>query len=150
MFDGVIPNSDWVRLITVNPAEALALHPYIGRLKAGLKADITILRARDDDANKSPLATSLQDMQMVRIGGLLLYGNRAAVNRLRPDRCESISVRGARMAVCVADAANRVQLGKQTLSSMRTRLLAKFSALAPWRRRAAGSVAYHRRATRFR
>lgn len=64
-------------------------------------------------------------------GGQFLYGNRAAVERLRPDQCESISVCGARKAVYVADAVNRVPLGDQTLSSIRVRLLAKFPALAP-------------------
>jgi cytosine/adenosine deaminase-related metal-dependent hydrolase len=45
-FNGVIPDSDWLKMITVNPAKALALDTFVGKLAPGLKADITVLRER--------------------------------------------------------------------------------------------------------
>jgi cytosine/adenosine deaminase-related metal-dependent hydrolase len=68
-FGGII--SDWVKLITINPARALALEDHIGRLAPGLKADITAIRSNDSDANQSLLEIHLQDVEMVWVGGEL-------------------------------------------------------------------------------
>jgi len=69
-------------MITVNAAKALALDAFIGRLAPELKADITVLRARDDDPTKSVMKTHLQDVQMVWVGGDLLYANKAILEFL--------------------------------------------------------------------
>jgi len=125
----VIPESDWVKLITSNPAAALGVDNLIGRLAPNMKADITIVRSLNDDPNKSLLASHLQDVQMVWVGGKLLYGNRAAVERIKPGQCEALTVYGSSKRVCVKDAAN--PNSKQTLAQIRARLLQLYPTLAP-------------------
>jgi 5-methylthioadenosine/S-adenosylhomocysteine deaminase len=64
-FNGAIPDSDWLKMITVNPAKALALDTFVGKLAPGFKADITVLRSLDAEPTKSVMKTHLQDVQMV-------------------------------------------------------------------------------------
>jgi cytosine/adenosine deaminase-related metal-dependent hydrolase len=129
-FAGAIPQSEWVRMITVNPAAALALETKLGRLAPGLKADITVVRRRHDDPNASLLLNSPQDVQMVWVGGDLLYSNRTALEKLKPNKCEPITVHGSRKRICVAKDGD-TPLGNQTLNQIRNMLLGKYSGLAP-------------------
>ena len=64
-FSGVIQDADWIKMITVNPAKALALENHIGQLAPNLKADITVLRAQAADPYRSLLANHPQDVEMV-------------------------------------------------------------------------------------
>ena len=130
-FGGVIPDGDWVKLITVNPATALALEGLIGRLSPGMKADITVVRERNANPNQSLLASRLQDVEMVWVGGELLYGNRSIVERIKPGQCEALTVYGSSKRVCVTDNKNPVPGSDQSLSIIRARLLEKYPALAP-------------------
>jgi cytosine/adenosine deaminase-related metal-dependent hydrolase len=127
--DNVIPDSDWIKLITVNPASALALDSLIGRLAPNMKADIVIVRERHADPGQSLLLSRLQDVQMVWVGGKLLYGNRVAVERIRPGQCESLTVYGSSKRICVKDATN--PNSNQSLNDLRAKLLQLHPALAP-------------------
>ncbi len=129
--DGVIPIGDWVKLVTANPAAALALDGLIGRLAPNMKADITVLRERHPDANQSLLASRLQDVEMVWVGGKLLYGNRTVVERVRPGQCEALTIYGSSKRLCVKEDAKSVPGSDQTLSAIRGRLLEQHPALAP-------------------
>jgi hypothetical protein len=118
-------------MITVNPAKALALDAFIGRLAPNLKADITVLRKRDDDPNKSLLKTNLQDVQMVWVGGDLLYANKAILDKIKPGQCEAMLVHGSQKKVCVKNTRLQVPKAAQTLEEIRSILLTNFSRLAP-------------------
>jgi len=130
-FSGAIPDADWIKMITVNPAKALALDAFIGRLAPGLKADITVLRARDDDPNKSVMKTHLQDVQMVWVGGDLLYANKAILDKIKPGECEAMLVYGSQKRVCVKNTKLQVLKGAQTLEDIRTILHTNYPLLAP-------------------
>jgi 5-methylthioadenosine/S-adenosylhomocysteine deaminase len=130
-FEGAIPDTDWISMITVKPAKALALDAFIGRLAPGLKADITVLRARDDDATQSLLKTHLQDVQMVWVGGDLLYGNKAILDKIKPGACESLLVYGSQKRVCVKNDKLNVPKATQKLDQIRTILRSHYPALAP-------------------
>jgi 5-methylthioadenosine/S-adenosylhomocysteine deaminase len=130
-FDGAIPHSDWVKMITVNPATALGLETLLGTLAPGLKADVTVLSRRGEDPNSSLLNNHLRDVEMVWIGGELLYGNRAPLDAIRPGECEPITVHGARKKICVADRSNPPPMGEQTLAQIRNILMNRYPNLAP-------------------
>src|SRR5262249_24898782 len=82
-------------MITTRPAKALALDTFIGKLEAGMKADITVLRERDADPTQSVMKTHLQDVQMVWVGGDLLYANKAILDKIKPGQCEPMVVYGS-------------------------------------------------------
>src|SRR5437870_882808 len=130
-FNGAIPDTDWIRMITVKPAKALALDAFIGRLAPNLKADITVLRALDDDATKSLLKTHLQDVQMVWVGGDLLYANKAILDKIKPGECEAMLVYGSQKKVCAKNTKLQVPKGAQTLEEIRTILHTNYPLLAP-------------------
>jgi hypothetical protein len=100
-FDEAIPESDWPKMVTENPAEALAVEDKIGRIAVGLKADLLVLARRDDDPNRSLLKNEIQDVQWVMIGGEPAYGNEAGIQKVRPDQCEALTVHGSRKRLCV-------------------------------------------------
>jgi 5-methylthioadenosine/S-adenosylhomocysteine deaminase len=134
-FRGAIPDSDWIRMITVNPAEALALDSYIGRLKPGLKADITILRSQDPNPSRSLLRSHLEDVRLVWVGGRPLYGDEALLGRTRSrsgtEQCERLVIHGSKKLICVSDPTSRVDKGSETLAQITSLLEAAYSGLSP-------------------
>jgi cytosine/adenosine deaminase-related metal-dependent hydrolase len=129
--DEVIPDSEWLSMITTNPAQALALDAYIGRLAPGLKADITIVRSRDGDPSASLLENRLEDVQMVWVGGDLLYADEDALEKLKPGQCEPLTIHGAAKRVCVRDTVQPAPKSDQTLSDITRALKARYPGLAP-------------------
>jgi 5-methylthioadenosine/S-adenosylhomocysteine deaminase len=130
-FGGVIKDKDWIRMITVNPAKALALDGFVGRLAPGLKADLTVLRAQNDDPYRSLLANHKQDVEMVWVGGELLYGRESLVQRFKPNQCEPLDANGSKKRICVVDTVNPVTGSSESLEQIRTVLLSKYSQLSP-------------------
>jgi 5-methylthioadenosine/S-adenosylhomocysteine deaminase len=130
-FGGVIPDSDWIKMMTVNPARALALEEQVGRLAPGLKADITVLRAQQSDPTKTLLGAHLQDVQMVWVGGNLLYGNKAVLDKVKPGQCEALLVHGSQKRVCVKDMQHAVPKATETLAQIREVLRSNYPLLAP-------------------
>jgi len=130
-FSGAIPDADWIKMITLNPAKALALDAFVGRLAPGLKADITVLRSRDDNPTKSVMKTHLQDVQMVWVGGDLLYANKAILDKIKPGECEAMLVYGSQKKVCVKNTKLQVLKATQTLDQIRTILQTNYPLLAP-------------------
>jgi 5-methylthioadenosine/S-adenosylhomocysteine deaminase len=118
-------------MVTVNPAEALAVGDRIGRIAVGLKADLLVLQRRDDDPNRSLLKNEVQDVQWVMIGGQPRYGNDAGIQKLRPNQCEPLTVHGSKKRVCVREAPATVEKWTQTLADIRQALLARYTGLAP-------------------
>jgi 5-methylthioadenosine/S-adenosylhomocysteine deaminase len=130
-FGSVVGPQDWLPMITTNPAKALALDTRIGQLAASFKADITVLRTRGTDPHASLLTTQLQDVEMVWVGGELLYGRSTVLQMLKPGLCDRITVRGASQRICVADTTNPVTGSNQTLSAIRDKLQAAYPQLSP-------------------
>lgn len=130
-FDNAIPKTDWIKMITTNPAQALALDQQIGQLKPGLKADITVLRSKDPDPTTSLLKTQLQDVQMVWIGGKLLYGSSSIVQKLKKDGCEPLLVHGSRKRVCVQNTNPKIPKSDETLAIIKQKLQTAYPGLAP-------------------
>jgi len=130
-FDNAIADSDWIKMITVNPSKALALDSEIGKLAQGLKADITVLQSKNSDPHQSLLNTHLQDVQMVWVGGNLLYGNKTVLEKVKPTQCEALTVHGSEKRICVKDTKENVPKATQTLAEIKAILQANYSNLAP-------------------
>jgi 5-methylthioadenosine/S-adenosylhomocysteine deaminase len=130
-FDSAIGDSDWIKMITINPSKALALDSEIGKLAPGLKADITVLQSKNSDPHQSLLNTHLQDVQMVWVGGNLLYGNKTVLEKVKPTQCEALTVHGSEKRVCVKDTKENVPKATQTLAEIQAILQANYSNLAP-------------------
>jgi 5-methylthioadenosine/S-adenosylhomocysteine deaminase len=130
-FHDAIPKSDWIRMITANPAQALALDGQIGELKQGRKADITVLQANDPDPTESLLKTHLEDVRMVWIGGKLLYGDDSILQKVKKDACEPLLVHGSKKRVCVSGPNPHIPMSNETLAGIKQKLLAGDPDLTP-------------------
>jgi adenine deaminase len=122
----VFRKNEWVSMITLRPSRGLSLDDYIGSLAAGKKADITILRKRARDANKSLMKNSLGDVEMVWVGGRLLYGDQGVVDQICPGACEPLTVDGVAKGLCVADPESIVPSARETFSQLDARIRAAY------------------------
>ncbi len=114
----VVQSDQWTSMITARPARALSLGEYIGSLQVGKKADISILKRRAKNPNASLLKSEMRDVEMVWIGGRLLYGDTAAVEQIRPAACELVEVGDVSKRLCVADSASKVPGATQTFAEI--------------------------------
>ncbi len=130
-FAGAVPASEWVRMITANPAKALALEAHLGRLAPGLKADITVLRAHDPEPGRSLLRNHPEDVEMVWVAGELLYGSRTVLETVKPGQCEDLKVNGSSKRVCVPDTKDPAPNSSQKLADIQKKLQAKHPQLPP-------------------
>jgi hypothetical protein len=89
-----------VQMITSNPARALAVENLIGSLQAGRKADVTVVRSRDTVPGRSLLQNHVADVEMVWIGGALVYGNAPVVQAMRVTGCDALVVQGSAKRLC--------------------------------------------------
>src|SRR5437762_14357947 len=114
-FGGAIQSGAWLPMITSHPAKALALDAQIGQLSTQFKADITVLSHLDSDPSVNLLKAHLPDVQMVWLGGRLLYGDRAFVETARPGECELFLIQGSEKRICVKDQISTAPKHNQTL-----------------------------------
>jgi len=112
-WNGAIPDSQWVEMITHSAAHALGVDHLLGSLQAGRKADIAIIRARTPDHSAGLLLNTAGDVEGVWVGGDLLYGNASVVEAARPNACELTVVQGTGKRVCAPMQALAAVLGKQ-------------------------------------
>jgi cytosine/adenosine deaminase-related metal-dependent hydrolase len=71
---GLFSARDLCEMATCNPADALGWEDRLGRLKAGLHADLLVLARREDDVYRN-LVTSIEaDVRLVTINGYPMYG----------------------------------------------------------------------------
>jgi 5-methylthioadenosine/S-adenosylhomocysteine deaminase len=130
-FNGAIPKNSWIRMITTNPAQALALDDKIGKLAQGFKADITVINSNDPDPTTSLLKSHLQDVQMVWVGGKPLYGNESILQAMNVTNCEPLTVHGSKKRVCVSNPSTAIPLSSETLAVITQKLQSAYSGLAP-------------------
>jgi 5-methylthioadenosine/S-adenosylhomocysteine deaminase len=92
--DGLFSDLDLCRMATCNPADALGWDDRLGRLRAGLRADLLVVAAREDDVYRN-LVTSIEaDVQLVTINGYPMYGGSSLMAAGAAVNPEPISVGG--------------------------------------------------------
>lgn len=69
-----LPDKTLVKMVTENPAKAFRMKKW-GQVKAGNIADLTVFRTRHSNPYRSIVMTELEDVLLVVIGGLPVYGD---------------------------------------------------------------------------
>ncbi|MEJ0023743.1 MAG: amidohydrolase family protein [Alphaproteobacteria bacterium] len=94
-----LSDEDLWRMVTINAARAAHVDDALGAIEPGKTADLILVSRRGSNSFRAVTASTPASVQMVMRGGVVLYGNTAIVNALRPD-CEAIAVAGATRALC--------------------------------------------------
>jgi len=67
----------------------------------------------------------------VWVGGNLLYGTRAVLDKVKPGQCEALLVHGSQKRVCVKEPHPAAPKAGQTLAEIREVLRSQYPLLAP-------------------
>lgn len=107
---GLLDAKALVEMVTIRPAEALALTSAVGRLAPGLLADVLVIADRGQDTYRTLIEARPQDVRLVMVAGNLRYGDADLVAATGRTLCESFSMCGSDKRVCVADTTDRTDL----------------------------------------
>lgn len=69
-----LPASTLFEMVTMNPARAFRILDRTGTLEPGKLADVAVFKARDDDPYESLCLAGMEDLELLVIGGLPVYG----------------------------------------------------------------------------
>jgi 5-methylthioadenosine/S-adenosylhomocysteine deaminase len=101
---GAISEPRLVQMATLNPARLARLDDQLGSIEAGKFADFVVMRRRGTSAYQALLLANPGDVQLVTVGGLPLYGDRALMRQLLPKTTlEEIEVCGEPKALHIVD-----------------------------------------------
>ncbi len=75
MYGEDISDKTIVKMITENPARALKINDSLGTLESGKLADLLIIRRKSDDPYKSLVEVKLEDIALITMEGIPLYGD---------------------------------------------------------------------------
>lgn len=127
--DGVFSDRQLVELVTTNPATLAGWEGKVGKVEAGLAADLLVV---DDlgvgDGYRNLLRATEQHVQLVLVNGDPLYGDERHLARLKTyasgPRYEVLpETQGARPKAIDLRSTPEVPLGTQTLAELRARVL---------------------------
>jgi 5-methylthioadenosine/S-adenosylhomocysteine deaminase len=77
MYGEELPAKTLYDMVTANPAKAFRMEGEIGVLEPGALADIAVFRAKADDAYESLCAAESEDLELLTLGGVPIYGDEA-------------------------------------------------------------------------
>jgi 5-methylthioadenosine/S-adenosylhomocysteine deaminase len=87
-------------MATSVPAKLARVDHRIGQLKAGLYADLLVIRRKEGSAYDSVVTASPADVQLVVVGGRPVYGDSTLMQQLAPDKkLALVTICGASKAV---------------------------------------------------
>ncbi|MDP1848896.1 MAG: amidohydrolase family protein [Solirubrobacteraceae bacterium] len=71
---GLFSDEDLCRMATCNPADAVGWEARLGRLRAGLHADLLVVARREEDVYRNLVTSIESDVRLVTINGYPMYG----------------------------------------------------------------------------
>ena len=74
LLGGLFSNVEICSMATCNPADALGWEGRVGRLSAGLHADLVVVARRSDDVHRNLVTAVEDDVLLVTINGYPMYG----------------------------------------------------------------------------
>jgi hypothetical protein len=142
---GRLSNRQLVDMVTSVAARAVGVDDEVGAIRPGLRADLLIIEGRSDDAPKSIVEANADDVQLVVIGGVPMYGVRNLMERFwSRTELEAISIFKA-PKVLATGAAGIV--AAEIIARLGPALAGQGTSLAPLVEPASASAAFSIRST---
>lgn len=97
----MIDNAEIWRMVTSHAAEAVGLSQYVGVLREGMIADLTVFGRRAADPYRAVLDSQSQDVRLVLISGEAYYGDSNLSQFQVNSQCEAFDACGTAKFICV-------------------------------------------------
>jgi len=103
--DGALSDQELCAMVTANPADAVGWGDRLGRIRAGLLADLVVLGRRAPDPWRNLIEATERDVRLVLVGGRPTYGTPGLLRAVGVADPEPIAVAGRRRAIALVDPA---------------------------------------------
>ncbi len=106
-YNSTFTDQEMVEMVTANAARATGVHNFVGSLKEGMFADITLFAAPRSKGYRAVIDARPEDTLLVLRAGKALYGNKAYLEGLLPNQasdCDVVDVCGTPKRACVTAA----------------------------------------------
>jgi hypothetical protein len=120
-----------VAMVTSEAAKIAALGDKLGRLRAGVPADLLVLERHHADPWESVLRADRRSVELVTIGGDIAYGRVGWVETLASGAPEPVTAWGERMALDLSYSVTASAAPPPRLADLRATLLARYNPSAP-------------------
>jgi cytosine/adenosine deaminase-related metal-dependent hydrolase len=100
-----LSSKDLLAMTTTSAATVLALGDKIGQIAVGYYADLAVYSGDTANPYDAILAATPKDVQLVMVGGSVLYGDATLVGvQAHQPECEALDVCGVPKSLCIATA----------------------------------------------
>ena len=114
---------DMLKMVTANPADAVGFTDKVGRIKAGLYADLAVYTKRSTgSAYRAVIDGTEADVRLVVIGGDPLYGDATVMKKLKPTDSETMGACGFEKAIDITTTSSKTGYGNITFAQVRDAL----------------------------
>lgn len=121
-----------VGMVTAEAARVAGLGDKLGRIRAGVPADLVVLERLREDPWESVLASDRRAVELVTIGGDVAYGRRDWMEAIAgPTELEPLVAWGEPMALDLSYSVLPFAAPPPRLAELRTLLLARYSHTGP-------------------
>lgn len=102
-YNGRFSDRELCDMVTANPGDALgvAVGEQLGRIKAGLQADLVVVEDRHADAYRNLIAATERQVRLVLVRGQAFYGTPGLMTAAGAPASDPITVRGQRRRIVV-------------------------------------------------
>jgi 5-methylthioadenosine/S-adenosylhomocysteine deaminase len=103
--EGAFNDQQLCAMVTANPADAVGWGERLGRVRAGLLADLLVVARRHPDPWRNLIEATEGDLRLVMVGGRPLYGTPGLLGVAGAGDREPIVVGGRRRQIALVDPA---------------------------------------------
>ncbi|MCB9641030.1 MAG: amidohydrolase family protein [Myxococcales bacterium] len=112
-YNNTFTDRELIDMVTINAARATGVQNFVGELKVGLHADITLFAAPRQRGYRAVIDAQAEDTLLVLRGGQPLYGNKDYLEALLPNQavdCDEIDVCGTPKRACITPASIHTEI----------------------------------------
>lgn len=100
-FASAFTDEELVAMATSNGAAAFGFDNQIGTIATGMLGDLVVFAAGAEKGWRTPIAASVEDVELVLRGGKILYGDATLVKGTGATGCDAMAVCGTSKSVCL-------------------------------------------------
>jgi len=132
VYGGSLTDRDMVKMVTSNPADAIAWTDKVGRVRKGLYADLAVYTKKPGTAYRSVIDATEKDVRLVLVGGDALFGDEPVMSTLKPTDHEQLGACGTAKGLDITSTAGNVDQGDVTFAETTAALTEALSMDPTW------------------